>query len=638
MIRELPDIWADVEIDATLRMLGERAARMAGLSLDAWMERAIRRSCPQYFAPATPPRQAEPVYAPPPAPAPLRNPSVAGLMAAARSAQWPASVEPPRSHVNPFLARPAPQTASPPPTPPSMEPPAGNIEFEPQSPAPRPRRSLPPLPQSDWVDNAAPREPQFETPEPRRRAAAFASALSGWRERDKRAPRADRVWPAFEQDAGLQTETPDFGEPLELTRPIRARRSKKPLAIAVGIALAVSLGALGAQRVMSILADRGRSNETAAFTSHDLSQPPAMPAQPQRQAMAVPASPNTAVQSAPEAPVPFSTPSSADTGALLQPSLVSPQTALPPPPPVTATAQPTPPRSMATPTAQAPSEPMPIPAPAPKLATAPAQPDLPPPLPARKMRIASVTPPTAPVAAQPSEAERNARAAAEAAAAARKAAQGEAPKDPVKLAAWLDERAKTGDTVAEYRLGVLYALGQGVKQDYSRAAQLFRAAAEGGVAEAQYNVAVMYGEGMGVTRDPAQAVQWYQKAAAQGNANAAFNLGVAYSNGAGVKQDIEEAAHWFRRAAAAGVINAQFNLGLLYERGEGVPANTAEAYAWYAAAASRGDQGAAQRRDHLASVMAADELKKAQARAAELQQTIRTSGASPGMDQKASTR
>lgn len=140
----------------------------------------------------------------------------------------------------------------------------------------------------------------------------------------------------------------------------------------------------------------------------------------------------------------------------------------------------------------------------------------------------------------------------------------------------------------------------------------------------------MYSEGMGVQRDPAQAVTWYEKAAEQGNANAAFNLGVAYSNGAGVQQNIQEAARWFRRAAAVGVINAQFNLGLLYERGEGVPQSLVEAYAWYAAAAARGDQGAAQRRDHLASALNPGDLKKAQARAAQLQQTIQT-GTGPAM-------
>lgn len=199
-----------------------------------------------------------------------------------------------------------------------------------------------------------------------------------------------------------------------------------------------------------------------------------------------------------------------------------------------------------------------------------------------------------------------------------------APSDPKALAPWLEQRAKNGDVIAQYRLGVLYALGHGVRQDYQHAAQLFKTSAEGGVAEAQYNIAVMYGEGLGIGRNDAQAAQWYQKAAAQGNANAAFNLGVAYSNGAGVPQSMDHAAQWFRRAAAAGIVNAQFNLGLLYERGDGVPVSQLEAYAWYSAAAARGDAGAAQRRDRLAALLAPATLKDAQARAEQVAATIRS--------------
>ena len=209
-----------------------------------------------------------------------------------------------------------------------------------------------------------------------------------------------------------------------------------------------------------------------------------------------------------------------------------------------------------------------------------------------------------------------------------KAESAEAPSDPKLLASWLEAHAKSGDAVASYRLGVLYALGEGVTQDYQRAAVLFKTAAEDGVTEAQYNIAVMYAEGLGIDHDPNQAVFWYRKAAAQGSASAAFNLGVAYSNGVGVKQSMEEAAQWFRKAGEAGVVNAQFNLGLLYERGEGVAASPVEAYAWYSAAATRGDSGAAQRRDRLASTLSPAVLKDAQTRATQLQASIQTSAAS----------
>jgi hypothetical protein len=82
----------------------------------------------------------------------------------------------------------------------------------------------------------------------------------------------------------------------------------------------------------------------------------------------------------------------------------------------------------------------------------------------------------------------------------------EAPSDPQHLAPWLEARAQTGDPLAQYRLGVLYALGEGVTQDYQRASALFKTAAEAGVSEAEYNLAVMYAEGLGIGRDPKQAV------------------------------------------------------------------------------------------------------------------------------------
>jgi len=196
------------------------------------------------------------------------------------------------------------------------------------------------------------------------------------------------------------------------------------------------------------------------------------------------------------------------------------------------------------------------------------------------------------------------------------------------LVAALSRQADAGDAVAQYRLGVIYALGQDVPKDDRHAAALFRAAAESGIAEAQYNIGLLYADGQGVPRDASEAVRWYRRAAAQGNPNAAFNLGVAYGNGSGVAKSMTDAAQWFHIAAGAGVVNAQFNLALLYEHGEGLQESPIEAFAWYAAAASRGDQIAAQRRNVLAAGMSPDQRKQAASRAAELDRMIGTAGAS----------
>ncbi|MBF1271437.1 MAG: sel1 repeat family protein, partial [Neisseria sp.] len=68
--------------------------------------------------------------------------------------------------------------------------------------------------------------------------------------------------------------------------------------------------------------------------------------------------------------------------------------------------------------------------------------------------------------------------------------------------------AKQGNAQAQFNLGLMYANGQGVRQDDAQAVQWFRKAAEQGVAEAQYNLGVMYANGQGVRQDDAQAVQW----------------------------------------------------------------------------------------------------------------------------------
>src|SRR5689334_6799617 len=51
--------------------------------------------------------------------------------------------------------------------------------------------------------------------------------------------------------------------------------------------------------------------------------------------------------------------------------------------------------------------------------------------------------------------------------------------------------AEAGDANAQYNIGMLYARGQGVPQDYRQAAEWYRKAAEQGVAAAQYNLGVM---------------------------------------------------------------------------------------------------------------------------------------------------
>lgn len=68
MMRELPASWSDMDVDPTLRLLVERAARIASIPVSAWLERAIRRACPEYFVLAAPIAPPAPAFVEPPRP------------------------------------------------------------------------------------------------------------------------------------------------------------------------------------------------------------------------------------------------------------------------------------------------------------------------------------------------------------------------------------------------------------------------------------------------------------------------------------------------------------------------------------------------------------------------------------------
>lgn len=721
MIRDIPplavegvDPWEKVQIDPAARRLAEYAAAAAGLAVEEWLERAIRRACPSAFRtasvtipsapivaptvappsfvipsfaapgaatpgiveptfavpPAPPPSVAPPQPVAPPPPQPLAQPpeieaSLAALLARARQqSQAPHSEPPVEGHYAappeirsiapielPPLARPGVARATPTPMPLPSAPPAP----EPPAALRRPQTLAERLSQQRFDEDEA--EPHAFTDEPSddrdwpeededtvmpRMFAASEQAPAD--EADAEPKRRFKLW-ATRDDAEERAAAP-HAQPAQPQPP--SRRNNRRLAfIAVGLALAVTAGAVTAQFLipgnthLARLSDMsGSTSSTAPIFAPTQSNPPPVPnfdggnnAQsaslpdlslpPAGASSAAPGS-SAAVNATPNAlpPVPGlpSLPPSDNSAptnlASLPPSLPPSATPSVPPPAPEPLPLPTPSNNAAT----AAPEPTPAPVPAPRQSAAkPARP-----APAAKTKA------TPGVAAAPSKPPAGASVTAAISGGRKPDADEAAPTDPKLLAPWLEQRAKSGDVIAQYRLGVLYALGQGVQQDYQHAAQLFKTSAEGGVAEAQYNIAVMYGEGLGIGRDPTLAVQWYQKAAAQGNANAAFNLGVAYSNGVGVQQDMDQAAQWFRRAAAAGIINAQFNLGLLYERGDGVPVSQVEAYAWYSAAAAHGDSGAAQRRDRLASALAPSTLKEAQARAQQIAATIQTNSSGPG--------
>src|SRR5712691_3389362 len=116
--------------------------------------------------------------------------------------------------------------------------------------------------------------------------------------------------------------------------------------------------------------------------------------------------------------------------------------------------------------------------------------------------------------------------------------------------------------------------------DQAASVESLKQRAAQGEAEAQLSLGLLYATGKSLPQDYAEALKWYRLAAAQGNAEAQFSLGVLYAKGEGVPQEDAEALKWYRLAAAQGNAGAQFNLGILYYEGQGVPQENVQAYKW----------------------------------------------------------
>ena len=79
-------------------------------------------------------------------------------------------------------------------------------------------------------------------------------------------------------------------------------------------------------------------------------------------------------------------------------------------------------------------------------------------------------------------------------------------------------------------------------------------------AAAQYNVGVAYAEGKGIPQNYAEAQKWFLKAAERGLSKAQFNLGVIYEEGLGGASNLAEAYRWYKVASTSDEPDAQKRL------------------------------------------------------------------------------
>jgi hypothetical protein len=184
----------------------------------------------------------------------------------------------------------------------------------------------------------------------------------------------------------------------------------------------------------------------------------------------------------------------------------------------------------------------------------------------------------------------------------------------------VESASRRGDDDATALLGWFFDSGKHVRRDYARAAELYRRVVRDNPS-VQWRLGVMYDLGQGVAENPQEAVRLFRQAAAADDANANASLAVMYANGRGVRTDHGQAMRYYRRAADLGASAGFLGVGILYHYGLGVAPSPNEAAAWYLAAHAMRDSRARE----LIATLSLDQraTQQAVARANQLLQSYR---------------
>lgn len=210
------------------------------------------------------------------------------------------------------------------------------------------------------------------------------------------------------------------------------------------------------------------------------------------------------------------------------------------------------------------------------------------------------------------------------------------PQDYKEAVKWYRLAAEQGTALEKEKVDKLK------KKNTPQALKFLTNDGESGVVEAQFNLGVMYARGLGVPQDYKQAVRWYRLAAEQGNAKAQYITGLMHANGQGAPQDYKEAVKWFQLSmqervvsgkiniynlarknilaakkiltndAENGITEAQNYLGAMYANGQGVPRDYVLAHMWYNLSSLQGYRNATNQVALVEKKMSPQQIEQAQ--------------------------
>lgn len=182
--------------------------------------------------------------------------------------------------------------------------------------------------------------------------------------------------------------------------------------------------------------------------------------------------------------------------------------------------------------------------------------------------------------------------------------------EPAKAVNSLEYAAEKGHALAQWKLGRMYAEGEGVTQNDLKAFEYFRRIADSHaednpdtpqarfVANAFVALGNYYLDGIpntDVKRDPVRAREMFGYAASYfRDPDAQFYLARLYLDGTGAPHDPRQAARWFGLSAQKGQCEAQAMLGAMLFAGDHVPRQAARGLMWLTVAkdSARADQQA----------------------------------------------
>jgi uncharacterized protein len=173
----------------------------------------------------------------------------------------------------------------------------------------------------------------------------------------------------------------------------------------------------------------------------------------------------------------------------------------------------------------------------------------------------------------------------------------------------LENAFRNGNVTAGWKLGRMYADGDGVPQDRRRAIEYFRKITEippedvrgpsaRFVASAWVQLGLYYQTGVpntDIKADPVHAHQIFMYAAVNfADADAQYYLARTYLDGQGVAKDPKQAARWMYQAATKDQYDAQAKFGSMLFQGQGqvVPRDPAKGLMWLEVARYTAPKGA----------------------------------------------